>query len=72
VGAVWQKGALLTPEDHNLGTARVIPDPSGEIEIVPLDEMSLGGKIGLIKIDAEGMDLAVLRGRSASSNGTDQ
>jgi FkbM family methyltransferase len=62
VGAARQNGALLASQDHNLGTARITPDQSGDIEIVPLDEMTMEGKVSLIKIDVEGMDLAVLKG----------
>lgn len=62
VGATRQRGALVQPTAHNLGTGAVAHNPAGEIEIVPLDELAFDGKVALIKIDIEGNDVDVLRG----------
>lgn len=47
-----------------LGATHFVPDPAGEVPVVPLDSLPLG-KVDFIKIDAEGMEMQVLAGAAA-------
>jgi FkbM family methyltransferase len=48
---------------HQLGVARAVPDPSGEIPGIRLDDLTFAhGDVSLVKIDVEGGEGAVLRG----------
>jgi FkbM family methyltransferase len=62
IGAVASRGHAIPSEKGNMGQAKVIEDPRGAIEILPLDAVSIDGPVGLIKIDVEGGECAVLRG----------
>lgn len=62
VGAERQRGVLSEPREHNLGTGAVAADPAGDIEIVPIDDIAVDGKVALIKIDIEGTDIEALKG----------
>lgn len=44
-----------------LGATHFVPDFSGDVPVVPLDSLDLG-RVDLIKIDAEGMEMQVLAG----------
>ncbi len=52
---------LVDDQPDNLGAARLVPDSSGSIELRPLDEL-LPGRVDLVKMDVEWMELEVLRG----------
>jgi FkbM family methyltransferase len=53
---------VQSPNPNNLG--KTILGESGDVEVPirPLDDMPVEGRISLVKIDVEGMELAVLRG----------
>ena len=44
-----------------LGATSLEPDPTGEIVVAPLDSM-VSGRVDLLKIDVEGMEMSVLTG----------
>ena len=44
-----------------LGATSLEPDPAGEIGVAPLDSM-VSGRVDLLKIDVEGMEMSVLAG----------
>jgi FkbM family methyltransferase len=44
-----------------LGATSMEPDPEGEISVAPLDSM-VSGRVDLLKIDVEGMEMSVLAG----------
>lgn len=46
----------------NVGSTSFAIDPSGEVRVLPLDKIEMPKQVTLIKIDAEGMDLAVIQG----------
>ena len=46
----------------NVGGARLVEGADGQVRIVPLDSLAVGGRIGFIKLDVEGFECAVLRG----------
>jgi FkbM family methyltransferase len=47
---------------HNLGNAVFTPDSGGSFRVVPGDSLLAGRRIDFVKIDVEGMELAVLTG----------
>ena len=47
---------------NNLGAAQLVPDQSGGIRTLPGDELLGDRALDFIKIDVEGMEMAVLRG----------
>ncbi|GAA4698178.1 FkbM family methyltransferase [Nocardioides nanhaiensis] len=54
-----------TPGRRNLGSTRLAErGEAGEapVQVVPLDSLTLQGRVTLLKIDVEGMELAVLAG----------
>lgn len=65
VGADNRKGRVTGLQAHNLGTASITNDPSGDVEIVPLDQLEIDGAVSLLKIDVEGMEFDVLAGARA-------
>jgi FkbM family methyltransferase len=74
LGEASGSGRIVQPQHStkNIGEAKVLSDEDGAIKIVTLDQMTdqqLGrgekkGNVSLIKIDVEGMELAVLKGSS--------
>ncbi|MDK1389752.1 FkbM family methyltransferase [Sinorhizobium sp. 8-89] len=61
VGAEPGLAAFSADRPDNLG-AQSLLEGHGEIPVVTLDKQRLGSVVKLIKIDVEGMELAVLRG----------
>jgi FkbM family methyltransferase len=57
-------GSIVSPDDHNLGMAEVLraDGDTGTVQIGLMSDYIGSNRIRLIKIDAEGMDLEVLRG----------
>ncbi|WP_158925168.1 FkbM family methyltransferase [Acidisphaera sp. S103] len=64
VGDTDGVGSLHPGPATNLGTTRV-SFGAGETPVRTLDGLSIGGRIGLLKVDVEGAEVAVLRGASA-------
>lgn len=62
VGARRGKVKVIADVPDNLGAKRFGTDDMGDVECVPLDALMFEGRIGLIKIDVEGMEMAVLAG----------
>jgi FkbM family methyltransferase len=53
----------VSTSDGNSGMARVVADPSGDIDLVTLDdELADISQVDVIKIDVEGWEVQVLRG----------
>ncbi|MGE3712444.1 MAG: FkbM family methyltransferase, partial [Hyphomicrobiaceae bacterium] len=61
-GAHRRRARMTDGEPHNLGTAGISAVESGDIDVMPLDELAIDGEIGLLKIDVEGMEADVLAG----------
>jgi FkbM family methyltransferase len=57
-------GSLHPGPCSNLGTTRVAFG-AGEVPVRSLDSLSISGPIGLLKVDVEGAEVAVLRGATA-------
>lgn len=53
---------IASSDPANLGGTTLSVDAGGEIEVRSLDEVDTGHPVRLIKVDVEGMDLAVLKG----------
>lgn len=62
VGSTKGRASIISTLPNNLGATRFGMDESGAFETVRLDDMSFDGRVALLKIDVEGMDLEVLRG----------
>jgi hypothetical protein len=54
----------IISEGGGLGATRFVPDPQGSIPLAPLDALVVG-PVDFIKIDAEGMEMAVLAGAAS-------
>lgn len=61
VGETQARGRFERTIPENLGAQRIVPG-DGDIEIVALDELRFDHAVKLLKIDVEGMEMAVLRG----------
>ena len=63
VGVSDQEGRmrLVFSGRGGLGATSLEPDPTGEIVVAPLDSM-VSGRVDLLKIDVEGMEMSVLTG----------
>lgn len=62
LGAWSGRGRLSVVDPTNLGTTSVRPvDVGGKVHIAPLDRV-VSERVALLKIDVEGMELAVLHG----------
>lgn len=61
LGAERTRCAIGDTPLNNLGATWLRPCAEGEIEVVPLDQLPLG-RIDFLKIDVEGMEIAVLKG----------
>jgi FkbM family methyltransferase len=64
IGEAVGMGSLLAGPPTNFGTTR-IAFGAGETAVRSLDSLAIAGPIGLIKVDVEGAELAVLRGAEA-------
>jgi len=64
LGATSSKAAIVPPTRFNIGLTRLDLDRAGDIRVVKGDEVMSGEPLDLIKIDVEGMELAVLAGLS--------
>ncbi|WP_162261751.1 FkbM family methyltransferase [Bosea sp. Root381] len=62
LGAERRRGRVSGAATHNLGMAAVEADEQGDIEIVPLDGLSIESPVALLKIDVEGAEYDVLVG----------
>lgn len=62
LGSSSSRGVLVTPNHANLGQQHVEVTGSGEIAVVPLDQVEVRRPVAAMKIDVEGMELAVLQG----------
>lgn len=61
VGEADARGRFERAIPENLGAQRIVQG-GGDIEIVALDELHFDHAVKLLKIDVEGMEMAVLRG----------
>ena len=64
IGEVDGVGSLHPGPPSNLGITRV-SFGAGEVAVRSLDSLSISGPIGLLKVDVEGAEVAVLRGGAA-------
>lgn len=65
LGAAAAFGTAIPGRPGNAGTASVrVGD--GDVPVVTLDDLDLDGPVGLIKIDVEGSECAVLQGAAAT------
>ncbi|MFJ4209604.1 FkbM family methyltransferase [Paenarthrobacter sp. NPDC089675] len=62
VGAAPAKAKLEKLDLANVGATSFSVDTDGEFEVSSLDAENINRQVALIKVDAEGMDLQVLRG----------
>ncbi|MCK9993100.1 MAG: hypothetical protein Dbin4_01620 [Alphaproteobacteria bacterium] len=61
-GAQAGRAAVQARDAANWGMNQLVDDAGGEIEIKRLDDIARGGRVVLMKVDVEGMELDVLRG----------
>lgn len=61
VGAGRARMRSVASKGGGLGATRLVPDPEGNVPVVPLDEL-VEGAVDLLKIDVEGMEMDVLAG----------
>ncbi|MEG3184157.1 FkbM family methyltransferase [Novilysobacter erysipheiresistens] len=54
--------SVVAYDETNVGGTTLKTDKRGSIPITPLDKVDIDGMVRLLKIDVEGMDLAVLKG----------
>ncbi|MGE8279987.1 MAG: FkbM family methyltransferase [Stenotrophomonas sp.] len=59
-----QQLSVVSSDAGNLGATRFGGDETGEVQARRLDEFTFASPVALLKIDAEGMDIAVVRGAS--------
>jgi FkbM family methyltransferase len=64
LGAQAARGRFDGERPDNLGAQKLVLD-GGEVEVVTLDSLRLDGPVKALKIDVEGMELAVLDGAAA-------
>jgi FkbM family methyltransferase len=64
-GAVAGRGTMVVEDPRNSGKSRVSPDPTGDVELVRLDDLALPGPVVLLKVDVERMEVQVLQGALA-------
>jgi FkbM family methyltransferase len=62
-----ERGALrpVLSQTAGLGATHFEADPSGTVPVAPLDQV-ISGRVDLIKIDAEGMEMQVLAGAAGT------
>lgn len=56
--------SVVSSDAGNLGATRFGGDEAGDVQARRLDEYTFASPVALLKIDAEGMDIAVVRGAS--------
>ena len=56
-----ERAKLVFSDRGGLGSTSLTPDPEGEIVVAKLDSM-VSGRVDLLKIDVEGMEMSVLEG----------
>ena len=61
VGAKTGRLRAIPSQTAGLGAMHLVPDPAGEIPAAPLDDL-VDGRIDLLKIDVEGMEMETLAG----------
>ena len=61
VGAAEGRMRAVYSEGGGLGATRLLPDPDGSVPVRRLDNLDLG-PVDFLKIDVEGMEMAVLAG----------
>ena len=66
VGAREEGGYSMERRRRNLGGAKMLPGESGKLRVLPGDTLLEGEAPALIKIDVEGMEMAVLEGLKAT------
>lgn len=64
VGCASGTGTPIIVDSNNLGQTRFVVQPSGDVEMVALDDLHFDQRVSLLKIDVEGMELDVLKGGS--------
>lgn len=62
LGDGTSKMRFVPPSPFNSGMAKLVADPNGDIETIIGDKAFAGERIGFIKVDVEGMEVAVLSG----------
>ncbi|MHA7156266.1 FkbM family methyltransferase [Arthrobacter sp. TMN-50] len=62
LGAAAGSARLKRLPENNVGGAQLVADSSGSMPLSSLDQEHFDMPVSLIKIDAEGMDLEILRG----------
>ena len=62
LGAQSATARIDAYDPSNIGGTSLSMDASGEIQVRALDDVEIGQPVRLIKVDVEGMDLAVLQG----------
>lgn len=65
-GAEAAELRLSTPDPNNLGKTMLGAEGSEAASVRPLDSLRFEGRISFIKIDVEGMEMAVLAGAEAT------
>lgn len=58
--------SVVSSDAGNLGATRFGGDAGGDVAARRLDDYTFASPVALIKVDAEGMDIAVVRGASAT------
>jgi len=66
VGARHEQLRMSTPKFNNLGRTILGAEGDGRVHVQPLDDFDFEGRVSLIKIDVEGMEMDVLAGASAT------
>jgi FkbM family methyltransferase len=65
VGSSDGKGFLKAGPPTNLGETRVEPDERGDVTYIKLDDLELSATVGILKVDTEGHEAAVVSGARA-------
>jgi len=65
VGSAPGQARIDKFDESNLGATTLVQSEDGDLPLTSLDNESIGGRVSLIKIDVEGMDLEVIRGSLA-------
>lgn len=61
VGAAPGRMRAIVSEGGGLGATRLVADPAGEVPVAALDDL-VDGRVDLLKVDVEGMEMEVLAG----------
>lgn len=65
VGTESHRASVTYWNSSNTGQTRLTRDRDGDIHVIALDDLDHGCSVRLLKIDVEGMELAVLQGANA-------